>query len=334
MKTTAAQLTSPYQFELIEVELPQLSDEQVLIDVTACGICSSEVPVFDGTTIGTPGVSFRYKSFPADLGHEVVGTIIDKGKNANNFSIGDMVTGLTYSGCGFAQHFIENQNMLVKIPENYKHRAEYAIGEPLMATINIINQCEPQYGDTVLVTGDGFMSLLLIAALAKLPLAKLIVIGHHDSRLAMAKRFGATQVINNKKTDAWQEVMAATNNLGADISIDYAGTAPSLGLSASLCKAKVRAKLVLAAAYDNKMPITIGNYLQNRAPILIPAYPNQSLNKQHDLDRAMWALSNDIFPMEELITHRYDLSTVGKGYQESISRTDNFIKGIVLPKSI
>ncbi|WP_019530916.1 zinc-dependent alcohol dehydrogenase [Dasania marina] len=334
MKTLAAKLVAAHRFEVTEVELPALNSDQVLIDVSSCGICSSEVPIFDGSTVGTPGVSFRYKEYPADLGHEVVGTIIDKGKHVQNFALGDVVTGLTYSGCGFAQHFIENQDMLVKVPDNYLTRSQFAVGEPLMATINIINQCQPQYGDSVLVVGDGFMSQLLIAALAKLPLAQLIVVGHHENRLAMAKRFGATAVINNKTSDAWQQVMTLTQDLGADIAIDYAGTSSALGLAASLCKAKVRAKLVLAAAYDNNMPITIGNYLQNRAPVLIPAYPNQSQNKQLDLERAMWALSQDIFPMEELITHQYSLSAVGQGYQESIARSGDFIKGIVLPQQV
>jgi L-iditol 2-dehydrogenase len=333
MKTTAAKLMAPLQFKLTEVDIPLLGERQVLIEVSACGICSSEAPIFDGSAVGTAGVSFRYKSFPADLGHEVVGVVVDRGAKADDFEIGDLVTGLTYSGCGFAKHFVESQDVLVKVPENYHQKSHLAIGEPLMATINIINQCNPSYGDSMLVVGDGFMSLLLIAALARLPLTNLIVIGHHDSRLELSKTFGASHIINGKKQDAWQEVMNITHGNCVDISVDYAGTSSSLGLSASLCKAKVRAKLVLAAAYDNNMPITIGNYLQNRAPIIIPAYPNQSLDKRKDLDRAMWALSENIFPMETLITHRYSLKDVGIGYQDSLLRNNNFIKGIVIPSN-
>lgn len=327
----AAKLVAPRQFEIIDCPVPTPSDQQVLIKVRSCGICSSEAPVFDGSVIGTAGVSFRYTDFPADLGHEVVGTVEAVGSDVTMFKPGDNVTGLTYSGCGFAEYFVENETMLVKVPEAYKGDLSLAIGEPLMATMNIMRQTQPDYGDTVLVVGDGYMSLLLVAALAKYPLAQLIVVGHHDNRLELAREFGATTVINGKKTDAWKAIMAATNDVGVQVAIEYAGTPSSLQLAASVCQAKVRAKLVLAAAYDNDMPLMIGNYLQNRAPVLIPAYPNQSVDKRHDLERAMWALGEGIFPVEKLITHSFSLDDVGKGYEQSAARTENYIKGIVTP---
>ncbi|MCJ9430325.1 zinc-dependent alcohol dehydrogenase [Kordiimonas marina] len=327
----AAKLVAPRRFEIIDAEVPTPTGNDVLIKVRACGICSSEAPVFDGSVIGTAGVSFRYTDFPADLGHEVVGTVEAVGPDVTAFKEGDKVTGLTYSGCGFADYFLEKDTMLVKVPDAYKGDLSLAIGEPLMATMNIIRQTQPDYGDTVLVVGDGYMSLLLIAALARVPLAQLIVVGHHDDRLAMASSFGATAVINGKKTDAWKEIMALTGNVGVQVAVEYAGTASSLQLAASVCQAKVRAKLVLAAAYSNDMPLMIGNYLQNRAPVLIPAYPNQSLDKRHDLERAMWALGEGIFPVEKLITHRFALADVGKGYEQSAARTEGYIKGIVEP---
>jgi len=327
----AAKLIEPFRFEIQVTAIPAPTGNQILIKVASCGICSSEVPIFNGSLIGTPGVSFRYRALPADLGHEVTGIVAATGPDVTSLKEGDRVTGLTYSGCGFADYFVEAEPMLVRIPDSYKGPLEYAIGEPLMATANILRQMEPGFGETILVVGDGFMSLLLIAALGHYPLAKLIVVGHHSGRLELAREFGATHVINGKETDAWQEVMALTDDMGADSVVEYAGTASSLQLAASLCKAKVRAKLVLAAAYDNAMPFTIGNYLQNRAPVIIPAYPNQSLDKRQDLDRAMWALGEGVFPMERLITHRYALESVGQGYADSIARIPGYIKGMVTP---
>ncbi|MCK5041038.1 MAG: alcohol dehydrogenase catalytic domain-containing protein [Sphingomonadales bacterium] len=328
-----AKMIAAKKFELRDFEPIWPSDSQVMMSVISCGICSSEIPVFDGSVIGTPGVSFRYRDYPADLGHEVVGTVEAVGSQVSDFEKGDIVTGLTYSGCGFATHFTEEAISLVKVPKSWHKDAKYAVGEPLMATVNIIEQMEPQFGDSVLIVGDGFMSLLLVAALKKYTLKKLIVLGHHDERLALAKKLGASDVLNTKNAtedaNGWEFVMDLTGEEGVNISVEYAGNSKSLELAASLTKAKSRSKLVLAAAYDNDMPFTIGNYLQNRAPVIIPAYPNHSKDKVADLRKAMWALDAGIFPMRELITHEYSLDDVALGYQELIDRKPGYIKGIV-----
>lgn len=328
-KPQQAKMIAAKQFELRDFEPIMPTDSQVMMSVISCGICSSEIPVFDGSVIGTPGVSFRYRDYPADLGHEVVGTVEAVGSQVKDFKKGDIVTGLTYSGCGFATHFTEEAISLVKVPKSWHKDAKYAVGEPLMATVNIIEQMEPQFGDTVLIVGDGFMSLLLVAALKKYTLNKLIVLGHHDERLALAKKLGASDVLNTKDANGWEFVMDLTSGVGVNISVEYAGNVNSLQLAASLTKAKSRSKLVLAAAYDNDMPFTIGNYLQNRAPVIIPAYPNHSKDKVADLRKAMWALDAGIFPMKELITDEYALGDVARGYQELIDRKPGYIKGIV-----
>jgi L-iditol 2-dehydrogenase len=125
--------------------------------------------------------------------------------------------------------------------------------------------------------------------------------------------------------------MELTEEKGAEVSIDLAGTPAALRLAASVCKAKSRARLVLAATYSNEMPITVGNYLQNRAPILVVAYPNQSLTQIDDVRRGLWALSRGIFPMDQLVTHRFKLSDLNEAMEVVRARKDGYIKGIVLP---
>jgi len=327
----AIELISATNLQVVTRDIPVPTNQQVLIKVEACGVCSSEIPIYDGSLVGTAGVSFRYANYPSALGHEVVGIVQEVGDEVKGLKVGDKVTGLTYSGCGFAEYFVEQENMLFKIPETYKLPLKYAIGEPLVATINILRQMSYEFADTILIVGDGYMSLLLMAALKKSMNKQLIVVGHHDSRLALALRYGASSIINAKKNNAWQMIMDLTNGEGVDIAVEYAGTAKSLELAASVCKAKVRAKLVLAAAYNNDMPFTIGNYLQNRAPIVIPAYPNQSTDKQYDMERAMWALGEGIFPVEELISHEYNLTEVTSAFEDCINRSSGYVKGIIVP---
>jgi L-iditol 2-dehydrogenase len=198
-----------------------------------------------------------------------------------------------------------------------------------MATVNILNNINFEFGESVSVIGDGFMSLLLISALRHYPLDKVFIFGHHEFKLDIIRSFGFEHVVNSKKQDPWQYVMDHTDGLGVNVSIEYAGNTDALRLAASITKAKVRSKLVLASAYDNSMPFTIGNYLQNRAPVIIPAYPNQSKDKFKDLSLGIWAYEKKIIEIKPLITHEFSLDSLGDAYSYITDNRDKYIKGIV-----
>ena len=57
----SAKVTGKEKIEVVETELPILKDNNILIKVLACGICSTEMAVFKGQTIGVEGCSFHYK---------------------------------------------------------------------------------------------------------------------------------------------------------------------------------------------------------------------------------------------------------------------------------
>ncbi len=210
-----------------------------------------------------------------------------------------------------------------------------------MAVTNIVRMAEVGFGDFVLIVGDGFMSLLTVAALSRYPLKELVVVGHHDSRLEIARDFGATKVINSKCNDPYWEVRRMIDGAahdpeetlwrgGVDVAFDFAGNMAALKLCASLCKPKQRAKLMMPSFYGPE-PFEIGHYLMNRAPSLIACHPAHSKDIMDDLGRALWALDNGTFDMTPLITHAYKLEETALALEASITREDGYIKGIVVP---
>jgi threonine dehydrogenase-like Zn-dependent dehydrogenase len=328
MKRISAKVVSPKKIELIEEDIPSLAADDVLIKVAACGICQTEIPAYDGSVQGKPGVSFRYRSFPSDLGHEVSGIIADIGSNVTNVKIGQRVTGIIYSGCGFSTYITEKSKWILPISD--KLSLEHALGEPIMCITNILRLSRIDFNDSVYIIGSGFMSLLTIAALSHFPIKSLIVSGHYDNRLKMAKNFGATLTINAGKQDIWKIIMDHTDGKGVDVSIDLTGKMDMLKTGASVVKAKQRSRLVMAGVYGEES-FTIGNYLQNRAPMLVAAYPNQSPDMMDDLRRGMLALEQSWLPMKELITHRFSLDEAAKGMEMARSKSDGYIKGIIVP---
>ena len=339
MKITEVVLTAPRRSEARDVELEPLAPTDVLVEVRSCGVCSSEQPVWRGETKGVPGVSFRYADYPASLGHEVAGVVADIGKAVTSVRVGDRVTGIAYRSSGFASHVVDDETMFIHAPKNVP--IEAALGEPLMAVTNIVRQADPSAGDFALLVGDGFLSLLTVALLARHPLRGLVMVGHHDDRLALAREFGATATVNGKTEDAYWAVRKLVDaerhdpdltpwKGGVELAFEFAGKMSALQLSASLCKAKSRAKLVMPSFYDAE-PFTIGHYLMNRGPSLVVCHPAHSPDLMEDLARAMWALEAGHFPIESLITHAFDLDGVDRAMQMAAEREDGYIKGIVVP---
>ena len=332
MKFRSVKLVAPKKLEIFESQLDNLKDDDVLIKVISCGVCSTERSIYEGKNIGTLGCSYRNKKYPADLGHEATGEVIEIGKCVKKFSVGDIVSGLTYSSNCFSEFIKEKEIDLIKIPKTNKEDAKYIILEPIMSTVNILHQLDIKVGDKAFIVGDGFMSLLLIAGLSKYPLSELVVVGHHDYKLNLAKDLGATKIINNTNIDNRDinEELFEITKLGFDLSIEYAGNTSSLALAASVCKAKARSQLVLGSSYSNDMPFVISNYLPNRAPIIVPSYPHQSKNKILDLERAAFGVNN-IFPIKTLITHEFNFDNVNGCFEIFENKPKNFIKSIFLP---
>ena len=336
---TEAVLTAPKRVELRTTEHGELAPNDVLVRVVSCGVCSSELPVWRGETEGRPGVSFRYAQLPASLGHEVAGVVEAIGADVDTLSVGDRVTGVAYRGSGFATHVVDDQSMFVTVPRGVL--LETALGEPLMAVTNIVRQAAPDFGDYVLVVGDGFLALLTVALLARHPLRGIAVIGHHDERLAIARELGATMVVNGKTEDPYWAVRADVDGAkhdadltpwkgGVELAFEYAGNMGALQLAASLCKAKSRAKLVMPSFYGTE-EFTIGHYLMNRGPSLVVCHPAHSTDVMDDLGRAVWALGAGLFPMNQVVTHAFGLDGVDRAMQMAANREDGYIKGIVVP---
>ncbi len=339
MKTVSARLVGPRAVELVTSDAPVLGDDQVLVQVVACGVCTSELPVFRGEAQGVPGSSFRYARYPCSLGHEVAGIVVDVGAGVRGLRSGDRVTGVPYSGSGFATHVVEPEACWTRVPDGVP--LECALGEPLMAAVNIVRTAAPEFGDAAILVGDGFMSLLVVAALARHPLRVLVLSGHHDDRLGLAREFGASHTVNAKREDAYWAIREILDGPahdatvtpwpgGTDLAFEFAGKMAALQLCASLCKPKQRARLVMPSFYGPE-PFTIGHYLMNRGPSLVVCHPAHSRDLRDDLRRAMWALEAGVFPVRRLITHAFGLDRVPDAFAACANRVGGYIKGIVVP---
>jgi len=96
----AAVIARPGQLEIRDIPRPTIGDYQVLVEQLTCGVCTgTDWKLVEGHFKG-------FSAYPAVLGHEAVGRVIEKGKHARSFELGDLVMrpGLETIGDGRSLH--------------------------------------------------------------------------------------------------------------------------------------------------------------------------------------------------------------------------------------
>lgn len=313
MRTKIVNIVSPKRV-IVEEEGLTITDTRVLIEICGCGICMYEKYHYEG----------KLGKFPQKIGHEASGTVVEVGNKVQGFKKGDRVTGFICPA--FSTYAIAEPKDLVKVPDEVN--LEYALGEPLACAINVLRAANPEFMDTTAVVGCGFMGLLVISGLSKISSTPVIAIDVQDNRLEMAKLCGAKVLINSKRDNVEEKVKEITDSRMLNIAIEFAGIPATLEIASKILKSG-RAKLILAGYHGTPSTYDLSNFAKGM--VIINAHPGYSLNNYEDLRRGIKALTDGLFPMDKLITHRFKLDDIQKGLDIAYSGKDEkYIKGIVL----
>jgi (R,R)-butanediol dehydrogenase / meso-butanediol dehydrogenase / diacetyl reductase len=198
------------RIEFEEVPRPEPGPDEVLVEITACGICGSDLHM----------VLERYARPGAILGHEWSGTVAAAPKESG-WSAGDRVVGNAAAGCGtcrpcrrgrpsvcltrasadfvgyrgaFCQYKTVAADGLVRIPEALATRSA-ALAEPTAITLHALRLADVRSEDRVLVTGAGPVGLLIIAVLRAQGISDITVSEPSPVRRQQALDVGATRAV-------------------------------------------------------------------------------------------------------------------------------------------
>ncbi len=242
--------------------VPKVSGDQVLVKVKACGICGSDVHMaqaYDDGYIYYPGLT----AFPCTLGHELSGEVVEAGPNAINrrtnkpFAIGEPVCAEEMIWCGecrpcadgfpnqcerlqeigfsidgaFAEHVALPAKQLWSLkPLLDQCGAEKAfllgsLVEPTCVAYNAVIErgggIRP--GDSVFILGGGPIGLAACAILRRAGASNVILSEPSSERADMARKLGATHVIDPTKVDAAEKVLEITNGHGVALCLEATG---------------------------------------------------------------------------------------------------------------
>ncbi len=242
--------------EMVELPVPgDLKPGWVLIKVKATSICGTDVHIWnwDPWAQGRIGV----KALPQTLGHEFCGEVVELGPHCTRIKVGDFVSGETHiydpgdltsmlgifhvgknmkilgvdtNGC-FADYVVVPEIVLWKndksVPPEYT-----TIQEPLgNACYAVMGEDNDIFGKTMLITGDGPISLFAIGIARAAGAAKIIQFGKQQFNMDIGKKMGADVQVYTNMTEPEERtkiVMEHTGGWGVDIALEMVGSQDSI----------------------------------------------------------------------------------------------------------
>lgn len=211
-----------------------------MLTIKTVGLCGTDLSTYRGVN---PLVSY-----PRVPGHEIAAVIESLGPEVpDTFAVGDTVTVYPYTNCGACASCKNNRHHACEhnatlgvqregafteritqpwqklIPANGLTFAEAALIEPLSVGFHAVERGQTTAADTVLVIGCGAIGLGCIAG-AVARGARVLAADLDDNKLAVAKAVGAAELLNTRETPLLDQVLALTNNLGADVVIEAVGS--------------------------------------------------------------------------------------------------------------
>lgn len=334
MRARVAEVVAPRRLQIVDKNLREPDTGEVLIKVKMCGLCHTDMAMYEGRkgpiqrrVVGDYEHSFQEDnpSFPYVIGHEAAGIIEAVGPGVSRFKVGDRVAG-PVSG-GFATYTLVSTKRLIHLPDNIP--MEMGLAEPLTCATGIVRAANPEIGDYVAVIGAGFMGLLVGAALCKHPIRELIAVDLVDERLEWARKIGATVTLNPRNQDVLESVLKITGGRGVDIAIDITGRYSGLALAIDVIR-KGRGKILIPSYYGGAETVDFGAKLASKSPIIHSTHPPYFRDYVYDMETGLWATAEGIYPITQLITHKFSLDEINEAFEVLAANPEGYIKGVVL----
>ena len=313
----AAVLVSPKTIEVTNVPLPEPGPTQVRLKLEGCGLCASNIPVWQGREW------FSYPITAGNPGHEGWGVVDAVGANVTNVQVGDRVAAITYNA--YAEYDLAEAESLVMISDNLAGIP--FPGEPLGCAINIFKRSDIQAGQTVGIIGIGFLGALLVQ-LAKNAGARVIALSQRDFSLEIAKECGADEIV--KLDDHWQiieKVKALTGEKFCERVIECTGKEWPLNLAGELTAE--RGKLIIAGFHQDGMRSVNVQLWNWRGLDVINAHERDPKIYLQGMQEALEAVEAGRMNPQPLYTHTYELENIAEAFQALQNRPDGFMKALI-----
>ncbi|WP_353806878.1 L-threonine 3-dehydrogenase [Desulfobacter sp.] len=311
---------------LQDIPVPGISHNDVLIKILKTAICGTDVHIYNWDKWSQKNVPV-----PMHIGHEFVGKIVAVGSHVKDCRPGDLVSGEGHIICGHCRNCLAGRRHLCRDTKGVGVNRPGAFAQYLAIPVTNVWFCDEKIpldilacfdplgnavhtaltfdvlGEDVLITGAGPIGCMAAAIAKHAGARNIVVTDPNPFRLGLAKKAGATRVVNPEKENLAQVQKELGMREGFDVAMEMSGSPAAL--DAILDNMFHGGKIALLGILPEKIPMDWNKVIFNMLTIK-GIYGRQMFETWYKMT-AMVQSGLDISP---LITHRFHYTEFQKGF--------------------
>ena len=328
------------------VPIPTPARGEVLVQVAACGVCASDLHMFDGS-LPTRG------PIPVIPGHEAAGTIVSVGEDVSAWKPGDRVAIFAGVSCGecpscqqggdtehcwiakclgidrdgaWAEYIAVPAWNLVRVPDAVPLEIGAILCDAVATPFNaVIDAGGLKAGESVAIFGVGGLGThgVMLAKLAGA--SRVIAVDPNANARARALKLGADVAIDPASGKASHLVKEANGWKGVDLAIDFVGV--NRVLREAVASVGIDGRCILVGVSGEKIEL---------GPSVLFAGMRTTLRgimgyQRHHLAALLELVANGRLDVTSSITHRFDLDDAAAGVRTLSDKTEDVVRVVLVP---
>jgi L-iditol 2-dehydrogenase len=344
MKTMkAARLYKAKDLRYEDVEVPQPAPEEVLIKISANGLCGSDIHFFEDGKLGPYKVTKPY--IP---GHEASGVVVAAAKDGSGPREGTRVSiepGIPCRRCRhckegrynlcedvvflsappingtFAEYAVVASDFAHPLPDRIDDEAG-ALVEPVSVGIQAANRAGLQAGDSVAIVGTGPIGLITMLVAKAFGASELYMIDIARKRLDFANTLGAAAVVNAANENVVERMMDITDGRGADVVFDTSGSAKGAAVTPEIAARGGSIALVGWAE--------VGTYPYPMEIVMERELDVHGVNRYcNTYPTAIGLMATGRIDVKPLVSHRFPFEEVVEAFSFSAENRGDTVKTVI-----
>lgn len=343
----------PNERRIERVAIPSPGPGEALVRVKSSTICGTDQKIYAGQFPGTP--------FPHIPGHEWSGEVVEAGPGVVEVRPGDRVGVEIHVGCGRCPRCLEGLYVLCQrygerkaghahigftvpggmaeycaVPARALHRVpeglswdEGAFTDNIGIALYAVERGRLRAGETLVVVGSGAFGVLAAQVGRALGVGRLLLVGSGTQRLAFIRGLSvADEVIDARDEEAVERVKQLTGGQGADVVIEFAGTAEAARDSVLMARRGGRVVLAGSTGPGRELSgVDLSVIVRGHLDIL------GALANPHGVSRrGLDLMARGLVDVQPLITHHFALPDFDQAWDTFVERRDGAMRVMLHPE--
>lgn len=323
--------------------IPQVKDSDVLVKVKACGICGTDLGMYNGR------IAYKEEAVGKIFGHELTGVIQERGEKVTDYQIEDRVVIMPTFSCGkcfycktgnenlcpnridigdsidggYAEYIRVPQKLLFRLPDKVGFEEGTLLADCVPTPIHAIGKFAGiKVGDRVAVWGTGGQGYCALQ-IAKLNGANVTVVGRRKEKLKLAKEIGADFTIDIESEDVLQRIKELTDGRRVDISIEAAGYPKAITQALACVRPGGR---VIVVGLQKPQLCDLEDMGWNEKSII-----GSQWTTEPDFNLGVRLAGEGKLKLKPLVTHTFSMDQIEKAFNLLTERKEMVIKVVIKP---